>query len=62
MKEITSYNIVTASTAAELAMKVNDQIKRGWQPFGNAFVTKDVKDSRVPRVKWEFSQPIVLYK
>lgn len=52
MQKIKRYKIIDSKYAFELAEKVEQEIKEGWQPFGAPFVTNAV---------WPLNQALVEY-
>ncbi len=37
---IIAYDIITASTVTDLAVRVHECLRDGWQPYGDVFITQ----------------------
>jgi hypothetical protein len=51
MLQITEYKFVCAITPIELTELVNTHIKDGWQPFGNAIMSRTINTFINPQSK-----------
>ena len=67
MNKITQYKFLVGVTPAGLTTLVNTHIQEGWQPFGNAVMSKALNTSINPETKiapFEINcigQPMVKY-
>ena len=68
MLTITEYKLLVGITPAGLNILVNSHIEEGWQPFGNAVMSKALNTSVNPDTKIApfeincIAQPVVKYK
>jgi len=68
MQKITQYKLLVGITPAGLTALVNTHIQEGWQPFGNAIMSKALNTSINPETKiapFEINcvgQPMVKYE
>ena len=51
MNKITQYKLLVGITPAGLTALVNTHIQEGWQPFGNAVMSKALNTSINPETK-----------
>ncbi len=58
MRRIVEYKTIVTYNTKELAEKVNDSLKSGWEPFGNQYF-RDYKQGY--DISAQFFQPMIRY-